>query len=190
MRRESPSFQAYVTPWGHVRAIEVDSMHCPFALDAAADKYNAKAKAFITKRQDGRRVNWIDPTFYNCEYAEQEEWLEKAVFEARRRGIRSAGLLKAAISERYWRPNTYEQGRVDLYDGRIAFLAPRGGLRLKTKRGVRVIAEGKPVKGSDFPSALVLLGPGFKPRTGFYRDGATGLLIPPGTARIARRRAA
>lgn len=178
---QGPSIQNYVTPWTHVHAFEDDTLHCAFALDAAADRWNAKAAQFVTKKMNGLEVPWIDPTFYNPEYHEQRLWLEKAAFEARR-GVRSIGLLKAAIAESYWHPIAYELGAQDLYRGRIAFLAPRGGLRLVTKAGVRFIPEGKPVKGSDFASAAVLLGPGFRPRTYRYRDARTGQLIRRGAA--------
>jgi hypothetical protein len=171
-----PSVQNYVTPWCHVREPEADTFLCRFALDAAADRFNAKAPRFYTKRDNGKKRRWYDPTFYNCEYWEQGDWLDVANFWARK-GIRSAGLLRLATSESYWPELAYNAGTIDLYKGRIAFLAPRGGLRLITKKGVRFIAAGEPIKGSSFANALVLLGPGFAPRVTRYRDAKTGRLL-------------
>lgn len=176
MMHDGPSIQNYVTPWYVVRALEADTFFRPFALDAAADRWNAKAERHYNRRQNGKKRRWLNPTFYNPEYSEQAEWLARALFWARR-GIHSAGLLKLATSESYWRPIAYEHGTTDLYDGRLAFLAPRGGLRLKTKQGVRVIPAGAPVKGNSFASAVVLLGPSFAPRAFRYRHARTGLLI-------------
>lgn len=176
---KKPSFQAYVTPWHIFRAIQdecFDGAEC--GLDACADEHNTKAKRFWSMKENGLAQPWFDWTFYNPPYAEQARWLEKAAREAER-GVRSAGLLKLAASESYWRPIAYELAEQQHYEGRIPFLAPKGGIWLITKKGRRYIPEGHPIKGSDFASALVLMGPGFKPRTLRYRWAKTGRLVVP-----------
>lgn len=170
---EGPSCQDYVTPWSHVFSIEEDTMRRRFALDAAADRYNAKAARFYTLRDNGKKKRWLDPTFYNPFYDEQSEWLEIATWWAKRRAIRSAGLVRVATSESYWPEHAWNAGTIDYYKGRIAFLAPRGGIWLKD----RFVAAGQPIRGSNFANALVLVGPGFEPRTTRYRDAKTGRLL-------------
>lgn len=190
LRPKKPSIQSWVTPW-HIFASLDDFMFGATGkvctLDASADNYNAKCSRFYTLSDNGLAQPWIDGTFYQPPYADQSDWLKKAAREAEL-GRHSVGLLKYAAAERYWRPIAYERGEQHVYDGRIAFLAPKGGARLETKDGVRFVPEGEPVKGSDFASCAVFLGPRFKPRTCRYRDARTGLLIPAGTPAIEARR--
>jgi phage N-6-adenine-methyltransferase len=177
VRSKKPSIQNYVTPWRIFRPIQDECFGgAECALDACADRWNTKAKRFYSINDNGLAQPWFDWTYYNPPYAEQRLWLEKAAREAQR-GVRSAGLLKYAASELYWMPNTYEIGETEVYYGRISFDAPRGGLVLKTKHGARVFAEGETVDGSDFSNALVLMGPGFKPKVVRYRDSKSGFRV-------------
>lgn len=159
---DSAHEQCYETPWTHVRAVEADSFGgLPFALDVAASASNRKADRHYSVADNGLRRTWVDRTWCNPPYENQGEWLAMGVYWARQ-GIRSAFLVLASTSANYWRPCCFDAGTVDFYEGRIAFTDP---------------ATGKPRKGFDRASALVLLGPGFTPRTVRYRDARTGRLI-------------
>lgn len=160
VKHAGPSLQNYGTPWVLVRALERE-LRQRFTLDAAAEKWNAKARAHFDKDADGLAQKWFGLTWCNPPYADQKLWLEKALVEAQR-GVRVVMLLKAATSERYWKPIAYDHGTVDLVHGRIAFIDPR------TRR---------PKSGADFASAFVHLGPGVAPRTTRYRDARTGELL-------------
>lgn len=159
---DGASEQAYETPWTHVRAVEADAFGgLPFALDVAASASNRKADRHYSVADNGLSSTWIDRTWCNPPYENQGEWLARGVYWARQ-GVRSAFLVLASTSANYWRPCCFDAGTVDFYEGRICFVDP---------------ATGKPRKGFDRASALVLLGPGFAPRTVRYRDARTGRLI-------------
>lgn len=154
--------QCYETPWTHVRAVEADSFGgLSFALDVAANEHNRKALRHYSVHDNGLSSPWVDRVWCNPPYENQGEWLARGVYWARL-GVRSAFLVLASTSANYWRPCCFEAGTVDFYEGRIAFTDP---------------TTGKPRKGFDRASALVLLGPGFTPRTVRYRDARTGRLI-------------
>ena len=160
---DGASEQAYETPWKHVRAVEADSFGgVPFAIDVAAAERNRKAPRHYSVNDNGLKRTWVDRTWCNPPYENQGEWLARGVYWAREHGVRSAFLVLASTSANYWRPCCFDAGTVDFYEGRIAFLDPATGL---------------PRKGFDRASALVLLGPGFAPRTVRYRDARTGILI-------------
>ena len=160
---DSAHEQCYETPWTHVRAVEADSFGgLPFALDVAASEHNRKAARHYSVEDNGLSSLWVDRTWCNPPYENQGDWLARGVYWAREHGVRSAFLVLASTSANYWRPCCFEAGVVDFYEGRIAFTDP---------------ATGQPRKGFDRASALVLLGPGFPPRTVRYRDAKTGQLI-------------
>lgn len=173
MRNAGPSEQRYGTPPHLVRAIELE-MRRRFDLDAGAEAWSAKAERFYTIDDDGLAQPWAPFTFYNPPYSDQQTWLGKAVREAALRGVLSVGLVQAAVSNRYFRPATYEVGTIDFYEGRIAYLAPPEGVRRKNGS---FIAGGEPVDGADFASCLVWIGPGARRHTVRWRDAKTGLLI-------------
>jgi phage N-6-adenine-methyltransferase len=155
------SVQTWATPWHIVRAVERDSFGgVPFHLDCAAEKHTAKAALFYTPADDGLASPWWDATWCNPPYAGQDRWLARGVYMASL-GIRSAHLVLASTSSKYWRRLTFEAGTVDFFEGRIAFLDDTG----------------TPVKGASFSSALVLMGPGFPPMTARVRDAETGELV-------------
>ena len=159
---DSAHEQCNETPWTHVRAVEADSFGgLPFALDVAASEHNRKAPRHYSVTDNGLSSPWVDRVWCNPPYENQGEWLAMGVYWARQ-GIRSAFLVLASTSANYWRPCCFEAGTVDFYEGRIAFPDPATGL---------------PRRGFDRASALVLLGPGFPPRTVRYRSAATGRLI-------------
>ena len=161
--KAGPSLQTYATPWSHVRAIELDSFGGrPFDLDVAADASNAKAPAWYDAHGNGLRSLWAAPqVFCNPTYENQGDWLARAVWHAREYGVSTASLVLASTSANYWRPCAFEAGVVDFYEGRIAFL---GG-------------DGEPVRGFDRASALVLVGPAFRPGVVRIRDALTGHLV-------------
>lgn len=160
---DSAHEQCFETPWAHVRAVEADSFGgLPFAIDVAASEHNRKAARHYSITDNGLSSTWIDRTWCNPPYENQGDWLARGVYWAREHGVRSAFLVLASTSANYWRPCCFEAGTVDFYEGRIAFIEPSTGL---------------PRKGFDRASALVLIGPGFAPRTVRYRSATTGKLI-------------
>lgn len=169
------SVQNYSTPWHIFRALEHDARRS-FDIDVCADKSNAKVPGcFIDKKRNGLKVLWPrgSRAFCNPEYAEQFEWIRKALLEAAQRDVVTALLIKASTGARYWRPFVDDVGTTDFYDGRISFAAPAGGIW----KGERFFDEGEIVDGSDFDNATVWIGPGVPRRTHRWRDGKTGLLI-------------
>ena len=158
-----PRIQCYATPQHLVDAVALDSFGGqPFALDVAADANNRKAPRHYDIHDNGLSSPWVDRTWCNPPYENQGEWLARGVYWAREHGVRSAFLVLASTSANYWRPCCFDAGTVDFYEGRIAFLDP---------------ATGKPRPGFDRASALVLIGPGFKPRRVRYRSAVTGRLL-------------
>lgn len=157
-----PRLQAWETPWSIVQAIERDTFNgVPFALDACATESNRKAVAHLDMKANGLRAPWLNATWFNPPYEEQERWLARAHWWARK-GINSAGLVLASTSALYWRPLVWERAAVDFYEGRIAFVDERTGL---------------PVRGNTYASALVLVGPAFLPGQVRVRSAETGKLI-------------
>lgn len=157
------STQTWATPPHLVDAIARDSFGgvAP-SLDCCAQPHTAKAAKFyaIENGDDGMAMPWLDWTFQNPPYTEQDRWLARAAYFGSL-GVRVACLVLASTSSLYWRPTTIERGTVDFYEGRIAFLN----------------ASGTPVKGASFSSALVLYGPGFAPGVVRYRSAETGELL-------------
>lgn len=164
------STQTWATPWPIVRAIERDSFGgVPFALDCCAQPHTAKAERFyaLENGDDGMVQAWVNATWQNPPYAEQDRWLARAAYFGSL-GVHVACLVLASTSSLYWRPLTIERGTVDFYEGRIAFLN----------------ADGVPVKGASFSSALVLYGPRFRPGVIRYRSAETGELISRQSAQV------
>jgi hypothetical protein len=87
--------------------------------------------------------------------------MARAVWHAREYGISVALLVLASTSALYWRPCAWDAGTIDFYEGRIAFLDEHG----------------KQQPGFDRASALVLVGPAFRPGVVRVRDASTGRLI-------------
>lgn len=181
-----PSIQRYGTPWHLVRQVERDSFAGQrFALDACAEGWSAKAAAFCSlPDNDGKHATWRDATWCNPPYEEQDEWLALGAWWAKR-GVRSAHLVIASTSAKYWRPLVWTQGTCDLFEGRIEFIAPPEGLRLKRKDGERVISGGAPVPGFDRASALILFGPGFVPGAVRTRCAMTGQILSWASSAVA-----
>lgn len=155
--------QTWATPWHIVRAVERDSFGgVPFALDCCAQPHTAKtSKFYALERGDNGLVDtWLDATWQNPPYGEQDKWLARAAYFASI-GINVACLVLASTSSLYWRPLTFDRGEVHFYEGRIAFLDETN----------------TPVKGASFSSALVLLGPRFKPGVVRIRSAETGEII-------------
>ena len=140
----------------------VDAIGLPFDLDCCAQPHTAKVQRHyaIERGEDGMRLPWLDATWCNPPYAEQDRWLARAAYFGTL-GVRVACLVLASTSSLYWRPLTFECGTVDFYEGRIAFLDD----------------DGVPNVGASFSSALVLYGPGFAPNVVRIRSAATGHLI-------------
>jgi hypothetical protein len=113
----------------------------------------------------------------NPPYEDQVEWLALGAWWGKR-GVHSAHLVLASTSAGYWRQLVWSQGTCDVYEGRISFIAPPEGLRLRTRAGLRVIAGGAPVDGNDRANALVLFGPRFKAGVVRTRHAQTGELLP------------
>lgn len=158
------SEQTYATPPRLVRAVELDSFDGrPFDLDVATDARNAKAPAYYDVKGNGMRSLWAAPQCWcNPPYENQGDWMARAVWHAREYGISTALLVLASTSANYWRPCAFEAGTVDFYEGRIAFLDP---------------STGEPRAGFDRASALVLVGPRFRPGVVRVRDAVTGHLL-------------
>lgn len=156
--------QDWETPWTLVRAVERDTFGGErFALDVASNGKNAKADAFYTLPSgNGLRDVWVDQTWCNPPYEEQEQWLARAHWMARCRGVHSACLVLASTSALYWRQFVWERAACDLYEGRIAFIDPTTDL---------------PVNSNSYASALVLVGPSFPPGRIRVRSADTGALI-------------
>lgn len=153
--------QTWATPWHIVHAVE-EELGARFALDACAQPHTAKADRFfaLERGENGLASPWVDMTWCNPPYAEQDQWLARAAYFGGL-GMRVVCLPMASTSSLYWRPTCFERGTVDFFEGRIAFLD----------------ATGAPVAGASFSSALVFFGPGFEPRRVRYRSAATGRLI-------------
>lgn len=156
------STQTWGTPWHIIEAIERDSIGGRFSLDCCAQPYTTKCDRFyaIERLEDGLALPWVDATWNNPPYAEQDRWLARAAWWGSQ-GVRVACLVLASTSSLYWRPTTMALGTVDFYEGRISFL---------NEHGVAV-------KGTSFSSALVLYGPGFAAGRVRYRSAETGELI-------------
>lgn len=94
------SEQAYETPWHIVRAVELDSFGGrPFDLDVAASAANAKAPAYYDAVGNGLRSLWAAPQVWcNPTYANQGDWLARAVWHAREYGVSTASLVLASTS--------------------------------------------------------------------------------------------
>ncbi len=155
--------QDWATPPHIVEAVAVDSFGGrPFDLDVAAYASNAKAPAYYDLAGNGMTSLWAAPQVWcNPPYENQGEWMARAVWHAREYGTSVALLVLASTSALYWRPCAWDAGTVDFYEGRIAFLDEHG----------------KQQPGFDRASALVLVGPAFRPGVVRVRDASTGRLI-------------
>lgn len=182
MKNAGPSEQRYGTPWHIVRALEHE-MRRTFLLDVCAEAWSSKARTYINERINGLKAAWSPFNWCNPPYNDQAAWIEKAIIESARRDAFTALLVKASVDAHYFRPSTWEVGTVDLYEGRISFIAPPEGVWKGKGKARRFIAGGQPVDGSDFASALVLIGPGARRHTLRWRDAKTGVIISP--ARIS-----
>lgn len=160
-----PRTQNWETPDYFIAAIVADSYGGkPFRLDAAASPKNAKAPIFYTKKQDGLSLAWLDRTYCNPPYKNQDEWLLHASEQARKNSVRSSCLVLNSTSALYWLPLALERGTVDYVIGRLSFIHPR---------------TRKPVHGNSYANAVVHFGPGFHPGVTRYRMADTGRLVVP-----------
>lgn len=155
--------QAWETPRHIVDVIAANTFRrTSFALDAAASAKNYKADAFYAlPNGNGLRDPWVDATWCNPPYENQDEWIARAHW-CSKAGVNSALLVLASTSANYWRPLVWERASVDFYEGRIPFVDED---------------TGKPMKGNAYASALVLIGPMFQPGRVRVRDASTGRLI-------------
>lgn len=155
--------QTYATPWHIVDAVAHDSFGgAPFALDVAAKASTSKALAFYgLPHGNGLRDPWLDGSWCNPPYDEQQAWLARAHWHARK-GVHSACLVLASTSTLYWRPLVWETATVDFFEARIAFLDE---------------ATGEPARNNSLASALVLIGPRFLPGVVRVRSAETGRLL-------------
>lgn len=155
--------QNYATPPGHVAAVARDSFNnCMPRLDACAEPWSAKAEDFYAlPDDDGLSAPWLDWTWCNPPYENQGAWLARAAWWGSQ-GVHSACLVLASTSANYWWPTCVENGTVDFYQGRIAFIHPD----TRMPRG-----------GFDRASMLVLFGPSFTAGVFRRRCAKTGALL-------------
>jgi phage N-6-adenine-methyltransferase len=97
-----------------------------FTVDACAYDWNAKLPRFWTPEQDGLAQDWSrHNVFCNPPYTAIDPWIEIA-YRAWRLGGRSCLLLPARPDRRWWHSYAMRAAHVDLFRGRVEYVAPPG----------------------------------------------------------------
>jgi phage N-6-adenine-methyltransferase len=105
------------TPRAFYQALDAE-FH--FALDACADKGNAKCAVFYTGDK-GLQEPWLSPTFMNPPYGRKiGKWIERA-YEQSRQGITVVALLPSRTDTRWWQDYVMEADGIRFVRGRLHF---------------------------------------------------------------------
>ena len=95
-----------------------------FKMDCATTILNPLGTPyFITEKEDGLKMPWMNPTFCNPPYSEASLWVEKAYNEWRERVITFVMLLPARTDTRWFHDYIYKKLGVEIrfIKGRLKF---------------------------------------------------------------------
>lgn len=136
LRRYAPvqkpgrSRQDYGTPWVLVRAL--NKRFGPIAWDLAATAKNAKAKNFITQKQDTFKVDWSklprgkdEWLFLNPPFGQIEKFVRRCV-KMMKRGAKILFLVPASVGAQWYRRWIWKYARVYYLGQRISFQGSSG----------------------------------------------------------------
>ena len=105
------------TPLAFYQALDAE-FH--FALDACANKSNAKCDTFYTG-DEGLHKLWLSPTFMNPPYGRQiGKWIIRA-YDQNQQGITVVGLLPSRTDTRWWQDYVMLASEIRFVRGRLHF---------------------------------------------------------------------
>lgn len=150
VKKQSPGTQDRRTPRWLYNAL--NRQFGPFRCDAYATPANAMCERFITKAEDGNKVDWPDATFGNPEFDDMVLPLEQALRQAKR-GTRSIILGPVGCSQE-WYHQLAIQGTIYVPDCRINYDTPDGEPTDGADRDTIVMGFGREHYNADWKNGI------------------------------------
>jgi phage N-6-adenine-methyltransferase len=119
-----PRIQTLATPRRVVRRIE-QAIGSEFELDVCAEGHTAKASRWFTADDDGLSLDWAGLNWCNPPYDSIAAWVDKALYERRRRASQTVLLVPARVGMGWFlrcrRVEREGLATIAFWPGRIAF---------------------------------------------------------------------
>jgi phage N-6-adenine-methyltransferase len=114
----------WATPWSFVEFVEKTFLRGQkFVVDVCANRLNSKAEAFIDEDEDALTRPWPDgPVWCNPPFSKKEQFIDKAISEARTNGIETFMLLPASTGAKWFHKVTKYAARIVFIVGRLQFV--------------------------------------------------------------------